>query len=297
MRRSNVRRTLPALVAALLAACGLTPPPAPTPQQPQAPNAPQTTPTSPGTPTAPAAPPLPGYALVWQDDFDGTSLGTSWNVFSGTRLGSVASPDALAVKDGVLTFTTYTDASGVHHTGFLDTRGTVENTYGYYEARIRFEGAPGEWCAFWLDSPTNGRPPNDPGQAGAEIDVAEHRVTDAGGWTALRDMVGMALNWDVAIGSRHNVAYVAPRPGAAPVQGTWHVYAVNWTESGYTFYVDGDPLWTTTTAISNRSEYLQLTCEVEDQSWAGDVPAGGYGALGQSTTGMQVDWVRIWQKQ
>jgi beta-glucanase (GH16 family) len=294
-----MRRTLPAIAATLVWACGLTPPPSGSgSQQPQAPNAPQTPPTSPGTPSTPAAPPFPGYALVWQDDFDGTSLGTSWNVFSGMRLGSVATRDAVSVRDGVLTLTTYTDPSGVHHTGFLDTRGTVENTYGYYEARIRFDDAPGEWCAFWLDSPTNGRPPNDPAQAGVEIDVVEHRVTDQGGWTGLRDMVGMALNWDVAVSSpRHNVAYVAPAPGAAPVQGTWHVFAVNWTESGYTFYVDGDPLWTTTTAISNRSEYLQLTCEVLDQSWAGNVPPAGYGAFGASTTGMQVDWVRIWQKR
>jgi hypothetical protein len=39
-----------------------------------------------------------------------------------------------------------------------------------------------------------------------------------------------------------------------------------------------------------------LTCEVADASWAGYVPAGGYGSRATSTTKMDVDWVRVWQK-
>jgi hypothetical protein len=289
------RRTVAAMVATLWAGCGLTPPPSPaqTPQQTPSPQPPVN--------TNPDAPPLPGYALAWQDDFDGSALGPAWTALSGPRLGAIAGTDTIDVHGGILTLRTYTDASGRHHTGFLDTRGKVEATYGYFEARIRFDDAPGEWCAFWLDSPTNGKPIGNPGTAGVEIDVVEHRVTDAGGWTALRDMVAFALNWDLVVvdrtvTSRKNVSQAFSLPGDAPVQGTWHVYGVLWTEAGYTFYVDGDPLWTSAAAVSNRSEYLQLTCEVLDASWAGDVPAAGYGSRATSTTGMQVDWVRIWQK-
>ncbi len=276
--------------AVLASACGLTPPPEPPRQQPTSPPT-----TIPGN-TTPAAVPPPGYQLVWQDEFDAPELDANWTPLSAPRLDAIATPDAVAVHDGLLTFTTYTDASGQHHTGFLSTQGAVEVTYGYFEARIRFRDAPGEWCAFWLDSPTNGHPMGDPGKAGVEIDVVEHRVTDDHGWTALADMSAMNLNWDRTSSSRRNAQKIVSLPGNAPIQGAWHVFGVLWTEAGYTFYIDGLPAWITDAAISNRSEYLQLTCEVADASWAGFVPAGGYGPLTTSTTGMDVDWVRVWQK-
>ena len=283
------RRAGAAALLALLAACGLEPPPA----------APHQQPTSPPTqlpPSEPAGLPPAGFQLVWRDEFDGTALGSAWNVYSGPRRDSIATPAAVTVKDGLLRLRTYTDAAGTHRTGFLDTHGTFDATYGYFEARIRFDDAPGEWCAFWLNSPTNGNPLGDPGTAGTEIDVAEHRVTDQDGWTALRDMVAMSLNWDQTATSRQNVNRVVSLPGNAPIQGAWHVYSVLWTDTQYTFYVDGLAAWTISTALSHRSEYLQLTCEVEDASWAGYVPAGGYGPLATSTVGMEVDWVRVWQK-
>jgi beta-glucanase (GH16 family) len=201
------------------------------------------------------------------------------------------------VKDGVLTMRTYTDSSGVHHTAFLHTGGKFSATYGLFEARIKFEDSPGEWCAFWLLSPTNGTPMGDPATAGVEIDVAEHRVTDQGGWTALADMVAINLNWDGYGPDRQNRQKVTGLPGGGPLQGVWRTYAVLWTETGYTFYIDGAAVWSISDAVSRRSEEIELTCEVTDQSWAGDVPAGGYGDRSTSTTGMQVDWVRVWQQQ
>jgi beta-glucanase (GH16 family) len=287
MARAQSRAAAVALLV-LLAECGLTPPPEP-PRQ-------QSTPPPTQIPAGePAGLPPAGYKLVWQDEFDGSALGSAWNAYSGPRLDAVATPAAVSVKDGVLRLTTYTEA-GTNHTGFLDTRGTFDATYGYFEARIRFDDAPGEWCAFWLDSPTNGHPLGDPGTAGAEIDVVEHRVIDQGGWTALRDMAAIALNWDRTATSRQNVSQLVSLPGNAAVQGAWHVYSVLWTDSEYTFYIDGFAAWTTSTALSHRSEYLQLTCEVANASWAGYVPAGGYGSRATSTTGMEVDWVRVWRK-
>ncbi|WP_242354336.1 MULTISPECIES: glycoside hydrolase family 16 protein [unclassified Anaeromyxobacter] len=290
MKRSRLESAIPVALAMLAAACGLTPPPEPPRQQPTAP------PTEVPANTNPDALPPPGYRLVWQDEFEGSALGSAWSALSAPRLDAIATPDAAQVHDGLLTLTTYTDASGKHHTGFLSTQGTVEMTYGYFEARIRFNDSPGEWCAFWIDSPTNGDPMGDPGKAGVEIDVVEHRATDDHGWTALKDMSAMNLNWDRTASSRQNVQKVVSLPGNAPIQGEWHVFGVMWTETGYTFYVDGLPAWTTAAALSHRSEYLQLTCEVADASWAGYVPAGGYGSRVTSTTRMDVDWVRVWQK-
>ncbi len=266
--------------AALALGCGLMPP-----EEEQAP---------PGDTTRRELPP-PGYALVWEDPFDGRALDASrWTAASGARRDAVSTPQAVDVRDGILAVTTFTQG-GTHYTGFLSTEGKFEARYGYFEARIRFNDAPGSWCAFWLSSPTIGKPRGDPGNAGVEIDVVEHRATDQGGWDALRDMVALNLNWDGYDEHKKNVQKVLPLPDGSPVQGAWHTYAVLWTETGYTFYVDEVALWTTAAAVSHRTEDLRLTCEVDDGSWAGSVPRGGYGTREASAARMEVDWVRVWQ--
>ena len=265
--------------AALALGCGLLPPETPS-----------------ATPAQTAVLPPSGYELVWEDDFVGSTLDPGkWTAEVGPRREYEMTPDAARVQDGILSITTYTDGAGTHHSAFLTTEGHFQTALGYFEARIKFEDAPGEWCAFWIYSPTNGEPLGDPASAGVEIDVVEHRVTDQGGWTALRDMVAMNLNWDGYGSSMRNDQKVTGLPGSAPIQGAWRTFGVLWTATSYTFYVDGIVLWSETDAISRRPEVIQLTCEVQDASWAGDVPAGGYGSRATSTTGMQVDWVRVWQ--
>ena len=270
-------------------------PDAPIPAAPQP--SPQPTPAAGPTVPPPLAPvaPFPGYALAWQDGFEGAGIDPArWNVETGPRRDAVNGPDALAVKDGLLHMRVYTEA-GAHHAGFLSTDKLFSATYGYFEARIRFTSAPGEWCAFWLQSPTIGVPLGDPATAGTEIDVVEHRVTDQGG-AQLADWVAQNLNWDGYGPEVKRAQHVVQIAGNAPVQGQWHVFSVLWEPGAYTFYVDAVPLWRTAQAVSRRSEFLQLTCEVLDHDWAGDVPKGGYGDRSTTTTGMDVDWVRVWQK-
>lgn len=270
------------VAVALLLACGLTPPPE------------QQTPPAQGDPTQRALPP-PSYVLVWQDEFDGNALDPGrWGALSGTRRDAVATPEAAEVHDGELVITTFT-RNGVHYDGFLSTEGRFQAQYGYYEARIRFSDSPGSWCSFWLTAPTIGNPLGDPAHAGVEIDVVEHRATDQGGWDALKDMVALNLNWDGYDEHKKTEQRVTALPNGAPVQGTWHVYGVLWTDAGYTFYVDGMTLWTVDAPVSRRPEHLMLTCEVDDGSWAGYVPNGGYGSREASHTRMEVDWVRAWQ--
>jgi beta-glucanase (GH16 family) len=310
-RRRSASAIAVALVTAGLAACGpgsgpmpttstptpnppTMPSPTPNPTSPTPNPTPSPTPT-PGEPTPVAALP-PGYQLAWHDEFDGAALDTSrWNAFSWARGDAIDTPDAVTVADGVLRITTYTE-NGVHKTGFLSTEyGKYQATRGYFEARIRFSTSPGEWCSFWLTSPTIGNPKGDALLAGAEIDVVEHRVIDESGW-ALGDLAGQNVIWDGYGAGRQNVHHVAAAAGGAPIQGQWHTFAVLWDEVGYTFYVDADAVWTTSSGLSSRSEYLLLTCEILDHDWAGNIPAGGYGSRASSTTHMDVDWVRVWQK-
>lgn len=241
-------------------------------------------------------PPRPGYALIWHDEFDGTALDpTRWTAYAGARRDARNSPDAIAVAGGIVTITTWTEG-GVHFTGFFDTAGKFLTTYGWFEARIRFESAPGEWGAFWLSSPTIGRPVGDPGTAGTEIDVVEHRATDTSG-ADISNSYGINLHWDgYGTDHKHAGGHGAPPAGAASLQGGWHTYAMLWTRAGYTFFLDGVEQWTTSAGLSRRPEFIKLTCEVQDRSWAGRVPVGGYGPRDRSTTRMQVDWIRVWQE-
>ncbi len=272
--------------AALAIACGLEPPP----QQ-------STPPPVQGVdPTKRTLPP-PNYVLVWEDDFDGNALdATHWTPQSGARLDAVNTPSAVAVKNGELVVTTFTQ-SGTQYTGFVSTNGHFQAQYGYFEARIRFQDAPGSWCAFWLTADTIGKPLGDPADAGVEIDVVEHRATDQGGWDALKDMVALNLNWDGYDQHKKNLQKVTALPDGSPIQGQWHTYGVLWTESGYAFYVDDVQLWTQDSPVSKRPEYINLTCEVADADWAGYVPKGGYGSLETSAAHMEVDWVRAWHAQ
>ncbi len=282
--RSRIRAALLAVGISAALGCGLMPP-----EEEQAP-LPDPDVEDPSRGTLPPS----GYALALDEGFDGAALDTRrWTALKARRRDALATPDAVAISGGVLTLTTSTEA-GVHQTGFVTTEGKFLARYGYFEARIRFNDAPGSWCAFWLLSPTIGKPRGDPGRAGTEIDVVEHRVTDQSGWD-LADMVQLALNWDGYDANRKNLNAVVALPGGAGVQGEWHTYGVLWTAEGYTFYVDGVALWSATTAVSHVAQDVRLTCEVLDGSWAGDVPPGGYGARGVSTTRMEVDWVRVWQ--
>jgi len=295
----HARRATAALPAALLAmvvaACGWDPPGSSNPPTVGLGGTPASPPPSGGGPPATSDGLQPaGYQLVWREEFDGTTLdGSRWSasgVFTASRRGPV---DAAAVANGNLVITTYTQ-DGVHYTGFLTTEGKFDFTYGYVEARIQLHGAPGTWCAFWLNSPTNGTPLDDPTTAGTEIDMLENRVVDQYG-NDVSNVDAMNVNWN-GYGADHQDRQRTVS-GAPSFQGNWHNYGVLWTPTGYTFYLDGSPVWTPASdvPVSHRSEAIYLTCEVNDHDWAGNIPAGGYGSLAASTNRMEVDWVRVWQ--
>jgi beta-glucanase (GH16 family) len=242
------------------------------------------------TPLVSAAPPA-GYRLAWADEFNDVALDlTKWSYRQpGKRRDAINVADAVAVRDGCLTITTYT-SDGKHYTGMIGTEGKFERRFGYWEARIRFDGAPSMWSAFWIQTPTFGRPPGDPAAAGTEIDVIEHRVSDKSG----KDISGQAHhavhygNSDKDLKSQTHVT------DGLKLGSGFHTFAVQWTETEYRFFVDGKHTWTTT-PVSKRPEYIILSSEVSDNSWAGVIPADGYGSLQSGKTKMVVDYVRFYE--
>jgi len=241
---------------------------------------------------AAAAPPA-GYKLVWADEFNGTALDTNkWDQWlPGKRRDAWNVTNAISVSNGCLTITTYTEA-GRQHTGMVSTRGKFEPIHGYWEARIRYDDSPGMWSAFWLQSPTMGRPVGDPARAGVEIDIGEHRAVGKAG-EQLAGQIQHTLHWDGYGAAHKSKAHLTPDLKLA---SSFHVYGFEWTPTAYRFYVDGKPTWTVNEPISGAGEFLILSSEVENGGWAGQIPDGGFGDLAGSKTKMMVDYVRYYSR-
>jgi len=230
------------------------------------------------------ATPPPGYTLQWSDEFTNNTLNTAnWEYArNGWRNSAYDTPAAVSVTNGCLVITTYTQG-GTNFTGFIDSQNLMMRTYGYYEASIEFSNAPGQWSAFWLQSPwmmnvlpdgylgnTNNNPTN-----GVEMDIFEHiDVTSSG--TPYNNGGDSALWWN-GYGPEEEGGEVYSS-GSLGVGSGFHTYGLLWTTNSYTFYVDGNVTGTSTHGdmISTASQFIRLTSEVESNSWAGTVPPGGY---------------------
>ncbi len=237
---------------------------------------------------------LPGYELVFHDEFNGNRLDTAvWGFHNlGKRRSAVNLKEACLVnKNGELEIRNWTEVNGmdaVHHAGMVETK---ENfTYGYYEARIKFDIETGSWGAFWImyNNFKRAFTENDrPGETGVEMDIIE--------FLASKNGYGVHnLHWN-GYGKFHKTL------GSGELKngqlGGYHTYGLLWTPDGYTFYIDGEETWHIGEAVSHVPEYVILSTEIEDKGWAGDIPTGGYGPFETTKNKMLVDYIRIYQKK
>ena len=163
-----------------------------------------------------------------------------------------------------------------------------ENTFGYYEASIKFPVVRGMWGAFWLMSPTQWILTEKGGAIGTEIDIVESIWNEQGKYNA-------AMHWD-GYGNQHKgVGSDKLAPGINIYDGEFHVFAMDWSPSEYIFYVDGVEYWRSdggskfnNSGINQNPNYIKLTLEGAD--WAGNLPA-------DFTEGeMLVDYVKVYNQ-
>jgi beta-glucanase (GH16 family) len=255
--------------------------------------------------------------LVFSDDFEGTSLDTGkWETCpEWDRQGrSTWKDDMVSVSDGLLHLKFRRDpelgkeksrvkklADNWIRAGAVRTRKQewpwdmlFENTFGYYEARIKFPVVSGTWGAFWLMSPTQWIL-SDEGKDGTEIDIIESIDNHKGRYNA-------ALNWN-GYGSQHKSAGNRS-DDVLPVNiydGEFHIIALDWSPSEYVFYVDGRVFWradggaqSKNSGINQNPIYIKLTVESASDSsgnsWAGDIPSDF------SEAEMLVDYVRVYNQ-
>ena len=242
---------------------------------------------SPGLPPVAGAPykQAPGWQLAWQDNFSTRrSLkpwvyrtgGTGW----GLNQLQMYTPGGAKVAGGALTLTAAKahvpgcwDGTCAYTSQRLSTLGTYSRTYGVFEARIKVPMASGLWPAFWLEG-TDVSQVSWP--ACGEIDVEE-----APGFRP-----NLAQGFAHGPGFNHNGQYQL----ATPLSAGYHVYGVDWTPAGITWFVDGHAYSHVSTAgiaAFTRPFYITLNLAVGGK-WPGSPkPSTRFPAH------MDVDWVRV----
>ena len=253
------------------------------------------------------APRADQYTLSFEDTFDGTTLDSSkWSLFEpGPRRDAIITQDAVEVANGELTIRTYTEG-GVDYNAILSSQNKFQQKYGYFEARIAFNSAPGMWSAFWLlsnDMREGGRAELNPGRAdlyGTEIDIVEHRSQNF--WTSdFRDRITAVVHMDGYLDNRKSMENTTP---SGSITSGYHTYGVDWRADEMRFYLDGTLWWTVNQQTSNNAginsnpisgieQFMLLSSEAQSGAWAGAIPEQGYGSRQISTTTMKVDYVRV----
>lgn len=225
-----------------------------------------------------------GWVLVFSDDFEGDRLDeTKW---SKLPIGAPIAPrkdgywshdEVFLDGEGHLVIRT-SERNGGFHTGGISSRGKFEHTYGYYEIRAQLPKEPGFWSAFGLM--TDGvHSVGNQGRDGTEIDIFESPYAHA-------STIHHALHWDGYGENHRSIGRDVRIPG---IYDGFHVFAVEWNEEEYIFYIDGVETWRTSAGgVSQVPAYVKVTSEVG--TWGGDIHKA------QLPDEFIVDYVRVYAK-
>ena len=242
------------------------------------------------------------YALVWSDEFNGTTLDESvWNYNTGgngwgnNELQYYTNrQENIRVTNGCLEIEArkenydnceYTSAR-------IYSKGNKSFQYGKMEARIKFPGGVGTWPAFWMMGETGGWP-----KCG-EIDIMEHvGYLDNRASFALhtQEKNGMnGRNWHAT----HSFDY--------PLSNDFHVYGVEWCqeeENGkdcIRFFVDGveyATAWENKIGDHDSWPFYKPHYFILNLAIGGNMGGKVDNAIFNQQRIMYVDWVRVYQRQ
>lgn len=225
-----------------------------------------------------------GPTLTLNDDFDAGLLGPAWvGVSQPTDAGSCSMMGDLArtVAGDQLALTVREDGTQICGdrglplvvNGHVALQAPV--AYGTVAARIRFPTDRSVSAQFWLQ-------PGDPTQPWV-MDRRHEGVVIAETRGTTRDpRLGTSLN-RVEAGSVRASSKLLPAE-EAPADGRYHVYAVTWTPTGFSFSVDGEVV--REERSSTPAPPLSIGLAV--------LPDQPGRPTGDEDTTMYVDWLRVW---
>lgn len=238
-------------------------------------------------------PDVPGWDLVWNDEFDGTSLNTqNWTALnrrdSFNNEKQYYHPNQVTIADGNLQLTAIdTPRSGKQYQSGLIVSNDLFGP-GRFEARIDLPTSQGMWPAFWLNSNHVAWP------QGGEIDILENRGSQP-------NLVSSAYHWQTNPGpccDQHQFVYdeYTATENGQPVDfhAGFHTYTAEWDETTINYYVDGNLHYTVTEA-ANRPIFETAKNIIVNLAVGGDF-GGDPNNTTQWPQTMYVDYVRYWQR-
>jgi beta-glucanase (GH16 family) len=242
--------------------------------------------------------------LIWSDEFEGAALDEEkWTyqrgAWNGSNVQNCYVDENTTVADGVLKITAkYQPGYDCFNTvrdftsGFVQTKNTINWTYGYFEARVRVPDSDSTWPAFWM-SPQEAVYGAWP-QSG-EIDIFEIRGYD------MTKSFGNA-HWGISASERRQ------EKGEYEVgdANNWHVYAVDWVEGELQYYIDGEwyhtindfraPNATEHPGPFNIGFFLRLNVAVGG-TYLREPYDDANNSINQLPAVMEVDYVRVYSEK
>jgi beta-glucanase (GH16 family) len=224
------------------------------------------------------SPALPGWRLVWNEDFSGSALDLSrWNTenvawpYNGEL--EYYQPQQAIVQGGVLNIKAEHRTFGGRNyvSARINTSGHFAQQYGRFEARMKLPAGQGLWPAFWLLPATQAWPP--------EIDIMEEIGSQP-------STIYLTQHWGTAANvMSYGTTYTGPNYSAG-----YHRFAVEWSGTRVDWLIDDVVRFTSFANFPQEPMYIILNLAV-----GGNLP-GNPNATTPFPSSALVDWVRVYQR-
>jgi hypothetical protein len=181
-----------------------------------------------------------------------------------------------------------TESRGTYASARLTTRSIWSGPIGTtWEARIKIDPQPGTWPAWW----TVGTNPPDGSAAGkgnwpecGEIDMLEYFSNPS--W---KPQFATTVNADNGRGGT-NIS----QGGLPTLDTNWHIYRMEWSTAGFTFYQDGTHYFSVAANSLPNWPYNEDNPQYMILNQAIGGPGGGNPSGTNFPVDMIVDYIRVW---
>lgn len=184
-------------------------------------------------------------------------------------------PENVSLENGIMKLKTVNIQSGSTkevQSAVVTTWGHFEQTYGYFEAKIKMAKGQGILNAFWM-SYTKKWPP--------EIDIAELPFSKEGD----QHTIYMTEHYD-----SDNKYVQHTWTDSQDLTGGFHVYGLEWNDQELIWYVDGTVRGRSKRHVENVPMYIELNMHVGN-FWSGQPDYSD-----NTPKYMEVDYVRAWSQ-
>ncbi len=223
---------------------------------------------------------MPGWHLVWDDEFDSQALTDRlWTIksfaYPYNRQLQYYSAAHVLVRSGNLRLVVTPQPLGgrTYTSAMVTTKGTMAWKYGLLMVRAKLPADAGLFSAIWMLPARTGK------TVLPEVDVVEAKGS-------LPHHVVMTLHW---AGPGGRIQSLGAAENGPNFTDSFHTFALKWTPSQLTWYVDGVPRFHTSQNVPHVAMYLIMNVAVGGVFPGNPLPSDHWPAA------MVVQYVRIYK--